>query len=114
MNTKPQIAIDKDKKESKMKITGSKLIRWAGLAAMVAGIFYVIVGTFHPLNDLSSVTTTRWAIVHILASAMTFFGLLGMAGLYARQATEAGWVGLAGFILFSLWLVVIMVFTFVE
>ena len=97
-----------------MKITASKVIRWAGLSAMVAGICYVLVGMFHPLNVLSSVTTTRWAIVHVLASAMSFFGLLGMAGLYARQAEKSGWLGLAGFVLFSLWLALILGFSFVE
>src|SRR6476646_34684 len=112
MNTNRQTAVYK--KESKMKITASNLIRSAGLAAMVAGILYVIVGIFHPLNVLSSVTTTPWAIVHVLASAMCFFGLLGMAGLYARQWKKTGWLGLAGFLLLSLWLVIVMGFTFVE
>ena len=97
-----------------MKITASKLIRWAGLAAMVAGICYVVVGLFHPLNIVSSVTTTPWAIVHVLATAMCFFGLLGMTGIYARQVEESGWLGLAGYLLLSLWLVLIMGFTFVE
>jgi hypothetical protein len=101
-------------KQSRMKITTSKLIRWAGLSAMVAGIFYMAVGFFHPLNELSAVTTTRWAIVHILASAMCFFVLLGMAGLYARQAEKSGWLGLAGFFLYSLSWVLTLPFTFVE
>lgn len=94
--------------------TNSKLIRWAGLAAIVAGICYVIVGMFHPINLSSSVTTTRWAIVHVLALAMSFFGLLGMTGLYARQVKETGWLGLAGFVLFSLWLTLMTGFTFTE
>lgn len=72
------------------------------------------VGLFHPLNVLSSVTTTRWAIVHILASAMCFFVLLGMTGLYARQAEKAGWMGLAGFCLYSLSWVLTVPFTFAE
>jgi hypothetical protein len=97
-----------------MPITTPNLIRWAGVSAMVAGICYVLVGIFHPLNILSSVTTTRWAIVHVLAMAMSFFGLLGMAGLYARQAEKSGWLGLAGYLLFSLWLALILGFTFVE
>src|SRR6266498_701705 len=88
-NANPQTAI----KENKMKITASQLIRWAGISAMVAGVLFMIVGMFHPLNVISSVTTTRWAVVHILASAMCFFILLGMAGLYARQAEESGWLG---------------------
>ena len=97
-----------------MKITAYNLIRWAGLSAMVAGICYVIVGIFHPANVPSSVTTTRWVIVHSFACAMSFFGLLGMPGLYARQAEKSGWLGLVGYILLSLWLVMIMGFSFVE
>jgi len=100
--------------KGKMKITAANLIRWAGLSAVVAGICYVLVGMFHPPNVLSSVTLTRWAIVHVLACAMSFFGLLGMAGLYARQAEGSGWLGLAGFVMISLWLVFIMGFSFVE
>lgn len=121
MNTNRQTAVIKENKhphtktkESKMKITPSSLIRWAGLAAMVAGILYVLVGMFHPLNVPSSVTTTRWVIVHIFAIAMSFFGLLGIAGLYARQAEKSGWLGLAGFVMLSLWLALVMGFSFVE
>src|SRR4051794_8722651 len=91
--------------ESKMTITPSNLMRWAGLSALVAGICYVLVGIFHPANVPSSVTTTRWEIVHVIACAMSFFGLLGMAGLYARHAVKSGWLGLVGYILLSLWLV---------
>ena len=97
-----------------MKMTASNLFRWAGFSALVAGICYVLVGIFHPANVSSSVTTTRWVIVHIFACAMSFFGLLGLPGLYARQAEKSGWLGLVGYILLSLWLVVIMGFSFVE
>jgi hypothetical protein len=97
-----------------MKITAPSLIRWSGLAALVAGICFVVLGLLHPPNVLSSVTTTRWEIVHSLALAMSLFGLLGMMGLYARQVKEAGWLSLAGFLLLSLWLVLILPFTFFE
>jgi hypothetical protein len=80
----------------------------------VAGICFVVLGLLHPPNVLSSVTTTRWTIVHSLALAMSLFGLLGMMGLYARQVKESGWLGLAGFLLLSLWLVLILPFTFFE
>ncbi len=79
-----------------MTTTVSNLIRWAGLSAMMAGIFYMAVGIFHPLENLITVTTTQWAIVHLLAVALSFFGVLGLTGLYARQVVEAKWVGLAG------------------
>jgi len=97
-----------------MKTTASNLIRWAGLSAMIAGICYMLVGVFHPANVASSVITTQWVVVHYLACAMCFFGVLGMAGLYARQVKESGWLGLVGFVLLSLWFVLVMGFTFVE
>jgi hypothetical protein len=81
---------------------------------MVGGIFYVVVGLFHPPNILSSVTTTQWTSVHVLATAMCFFFLLGITGLYARQVEEAGWLGLAGFLLFSLNWTLTAPFTFAE
>jgi hypothetical protein len=90
------------------------LIRWAGGSTIVAGIFYVVVGLFHPPNIASAVTTPQWAIIHDIATAMTFFGLLGLTGLYARQVKESGWLGLAGYLLLSLWLLLIMGFTFTE
>jgi hypothetical protein len=90
------------------------LIRWAGVSAMVAGICFVVVGLLHPPNILSSVSTTRWVIVHAVAIAMSLFGLLGITGLYARQAHAAGWLGLAGYLLFSFWLVLALAFTFFE
>ena len=97
-----------------MKITNANLIRLAGLSALIAGTCYVLVGIFHPANVASSVTTTRWEIVHLLACAMSFFGVLGLAGLYARQALKTGWLGLVGYILLSFWMVLIMGFSFVE
>jgi hypothetical protein len=90
------------------------LIRWAGLSAVVAGLCFVVVGLLHPPNILSSVSTSRWVIVHAVAIAMSLFGLFGITGLYARQAHAAGWLGLAGYLLFSLWLVLILAFTFFE
>ena len=115
MNTNRQTTvIQGNNKERKMKITASKLIRWAGVSAMVAGIFYVVVGLFHPLETLSSATTPRWIIVHALATAMCFFGMLGMAGLYARQVKEAGWLGLAGYLLLSLFFALTAPYTFAE
>jgi len=97
-----------------MKITTVNLLRWAGLCALLAGLCYAFVGIAHPANLPESVITTRWATVHVVACFMSFFGVLGLAGLYARQAVKAGWLGLVGYILLSLWMVIIMGFSFVE
>ena len=96
-----------------MKITNENLMRLAGLSALLAGVCYVLVG-FHPANVPASVTTTRWQAVHIIACAMSVFGVLGMAGLYAKQAVSDGLVGLLLPLLLSAWFVLIMGFSFVE
>ena len=76
-----------------MKITASNLIRGAGLSAMVAGSIFAIVGLIHPPQVVSSVTTSAWTIVHLLTIVMAFFGLLGIAGIYAgKWKRPAGWV----------------------
>ncbi len=90
------------------------LIRWAGLAAMGAGILFVVIQMIHPPDILASVTTGRWAIVHYLGVAMSLLGLLGVVGLYARQVKAAGWLGLAGYLLFSLFYALTMAFQFAE
>lgn len=110
VNTNRQTAT----KAGKIKITTATLMRLAGLSALVAGLCFIVVGMFHPLNVHSSVTTVTWVNVHIFAVAMSFFGMFGMAGLYARQAEKSGFLGLAGFVLFSLWLAIVMPFSFVE
>jgi hypothetical protein len=110
MNTNRKTTI----RESKTKVTASTLMRWAGFSAMLAGLCCIVIGMFHPVNVPSSVTTATWVNVHIAAVAMGFFGLLGMAGLYARQAEKSGWLGLAGFVLFSVWLGLMLPFSFVE
>ena len=85
-----------------MKITTSKVIRWAGLAAMAFGILFAVIQPIHPADVIASVTTAQWAIIHYLSMGMDILGLLGIAGLYARQVEKSGWLGLAGYLLFSL------------
>lgn len=98
----------------KTKMTASTLMRLAGLSALVSGVCFFVMGMFHPVNVPASVTTPAWVNVHLFAMGMSFFGLFGMAGLYARQAEKAGWVGLAGFVLLSLWMGLVMPFSFIE
>src|SRR6266576_3892424 len=96
-----------NERKRKMKMTASNLLRGAGLSAMVAGSIFTVVGLIHPPNVLSSVTTSTWTFVHLLTIVMAFFGLLGIAGIYARQVEKAGWMGLAGCLLLSLWYVIV-------
>src|SRR5919206_5367118 len=101
-------------KESTMKSMASNALRRAGFAAMLSGILYIVIQAIHPADILSSVTTAQWAIVHYLSLLMSFLGMLGIAGLYVRQAEETGWLGLAGYLLFSLFYALAVGFQFVE
>ncbi len=112
MNTTHTSAVIK--KESTMKSTASNALRRAGFAAMLSGILYVVIQAIHPADVLSSVTTAQWAMVHYLSLAMSFLGLLGIVGLYVRQAEETGWLGIAGCLLFSLFYAFAIGFQFVE
>jgi hypothetical protein len=105
MNTKGKYPI----KESKMKITTPKLIRWAGLSAMVAGIIFTAIQPAHPPFN-----TSTFMIITSLKSSMPIFGLLGITGLYARQVEETGWKGLAGYLLLTIYFAVQMCISFIE
>lgn len=95
-------------------ITASTLYRLAGLSALIAGLSFAIVGVFHPANVPESVTTSMWAIVHVFAIALSVFGFYGLTGLYVRQAEPSGWLGFIGYLMLTLWLAIVLGFTFVE
>lgn len=101
-------------KESKMNITGSKLIRWTGLSTIVAGVIFAGIQPIHPPDVVESVNTSAWAIITGLKTAMCLLLLLGIVGLYARQVNKAGWPGLVGFLLFSLSWALQTAFVFAE
>lgn len=90
----------------------ANFLRGAGLAAVVGGIIFAGIQPIHPADVVSSVNTTTWAIITTLKTAMCFLFLLGIGGIYARQINQAGWLGLIGFLLFSLswWLQTAFVF----
>lgn len=97
-----------------MKPTASRLIRWAGSAALLAGIIFAGIQPIHPPDVLSSVTTGAWTIITSLKLVMCLLFLVGIAGIYARQVEKAGWLGLAGFLLFSLNWALLAPFGFAE
>ena len=110
MNTNGKIKI----KESKTRVSTAALMRLAGLSAILAGLGIAVIGMFHPANEPAYVTTSTWIIVHIFATSLGFFGVLGLAGLYARQVEKAGWLGLIGFVLFSVWMTLVGFYSFIE
>jgi hypothetical protein len=80
----------------------------------VAGLLFVAIQVVHPSDTLASVTTGAWAIVHYVSIAMAIMFVIGIAGIYVRQVEEVGWLGLAGFVVLSLGLLVTAALQFVE
>jgi hypothetical protein len=97
-----------------MKPTASNLIRWAGLSAVAAGVIFAGIQPIHPPDFLPSVTTAAWAMIMPLKLAMCLLFLAGIAGLYARQVEESGWLGLAGFLALSVSWALQTAFIFAE
>ncbi len=110
VNTNRQAAI----KESKMKITTPNLIRAAGLSAVVAGTIFSVIQPIHPPDVIASVTTSAFIIITSFKTVMCLFGIFGIAGLYARQVKETGWLGLAGYLLLTIFYAVQMCYAFAE
>lgn len=101
-------------KENNMKTITPKLIRWAGLSAMAAGLIFAGIQPIHPPDVIESVNTNAFIIITSLKTVMCLFGLFGVAGLYARQVEESGWLGVAGYLLFTIFYAVQMCIAFLE
>jgi hypothetical protein len=97
-----------------MKVTTPNLIRAAGLSAVVAGTIFAVIQPIHPPDVLASVTTSAFIIITSFKTVMCILGLFGIAGLYARQVEKTGWLGLAGYILLTVFYAVQMCYAFAE
>jgi hypothetical protein len=97
-----------------MTITAATLSRSAGVAAGAAGLIFIGVQFNHPPLDVSSVDTTEWAVRNSLKVLMAALALAGITGMYLRQVTRSGVLGLLGYVLFSIGYLVIMSVAFIA
>lgn len=76
--------------------TYDRLTRVAGLCAATAGLIFVAVQINHPPMDASSVTSTEWVVRSTAKLVMCALALVGITGMYLRQARRIGVLGLVG------------------
>jgi hypothetical protein len=88
-------------KENDMTITPTTLFRASGVAASVAGLIFVGVQINHPHLDATSITTTDVMARNFLKMLMAALALAGITGMYLRQVTKIGVLGLLGYVLFA-------------
>jgi hypothetical protein len=84
-----------------LTITSSTLFRAAGLAAAAAGLVFIGVQINHPHLDATSITTADAMTRNFLKVLMAALALGGITGMYLRQVTKIGLLGLLGYVLFA-------------
>lgn len=84
-----------------MTITPTKITRAAGVAAALSGLIFIGVQVKHPHMDIRSITTNDVLVRDSLKLLMAALALAGITGMYARQVTKMGVLGLVGFVLFT-------------
>jgi hypothetical protein len=97
-----------------MTLTTTTLTRAAGLASVAAGLLFILIQLVHPHEDVATVSTSAWTYTALLTMAMSVLLLIGLTGLYLRQVTEVGVLGLVGFVLFGSCFLLTIAVTFVE
>src|SRR5664280_1694099 len=81
-----------------MTITTTTLTRAAGVAAVVGGLLYIGVQIKHPNLDLALISTTEWKVRQTMKVLFASLSLAGITGMYLRQVTRTGVLGLIGYL----------------
>jgi hypothetical protein len=76
----------------------STLIRWGGLAAVVAGILFIIVSLINLFALIAGQDPTAILVRVIITQIAGAVLLFGLVGLYFRRSDELGSLGLIGFV----------------
>jgi len=84
-----------------MTITTTTLTRAAGVAAVVGGLLYLGVQLNHPHLDLDFISTAEWKVRQTMKMLFAVLSLAGITGMYLRQVTRAGVLGLIGYLVLA-------------
>ncbi|MFI5898457.1 hypothetical protein ACIA5D_51165 [Actinoplanes sp. NPDC051513] len=84
-----------------MTITTTTLTRAAGVAAVVGGLLYIGVQINHPHLDLAFISTTEWKVRQTMKVLFASLSLAGITGMYLRQVTRTGLLGLIGYLVLA-------------
>jgi hypothetical protein len=95
-------------------ITTTKLTSLAGLAAIVAGLMFILIQVIHPSENAATVTTVQWVAVSLLTATMATLAMIGISGLYLHNVERMGVVGLLGYLMFAGCFMAISAWSFVE
>lgn len=99
-------------------MTGATSLRWCGLLTMVVAVLILVLGIL-PLLLLPTsepvlvwVQDTHWSVLSVVTFIVTGLLPLMLIALYAAQISETGVLGLVGFVLMFLTLLLFVSFQF--
>jgi hypothetical protein len=81
---------------------------------MIAGLLYISRQVLHPADTLASVGSAQWTVVQLFSIAMGILAVIGLTGLYAKQAHKTGILGFVGYVLLSAFFSIATALYFVE
>ena len=85
-----------------MKVTSSGLLGATAISAIVAGLLFVVIQPLHPADALESVTTDLWVVIQNATLARLLLFVVGITGIYASQIEKMGWLGLIGYVVLAI------------
>jgi hypothetical protein len=84
-----------------MPISDTRLYRTAGVCAAAAGAVFISVQINHPPADIEHLVTGEMLIRESAKVLMSVLALIGLTGLFLRNRSRFGVLGVAGFALLS-------------
>jgi hypothetical protein len=95
-------------------MTKNALIKISGSMLMLGGLLYMLIQLVHPADELASVTTSLYIAVAVMTSIMSILIFFGILGLYVNHSESMGVFGFVGFVIFDLFWLISMMFSFIE
>jgi hypothetical protein len=84
-----------------MTVTAAGLTRAAAAGAAVAGALFIAVQIGHPGSSEFTTATTQWVVRSAAKSVMAALALAGITGIYLRQRSRVGVLGLIGYLVLA-------------
>ena len=84
-----------------MNLTANRLTAVSGLCAAAAGAIFIGVQINHPPADVAHIATTEIAVREAAKVLMTVLALVGFTGMFLRNRSRFGVLGLAGYLLLT-------------
>ena len=95
-------------------MTTSRLINVSAIAAIAAGLLFIAIQPLHPPESLASVASSSWTVIHSVSLIMVVLFLVGITGIYASQVERLGWLGLAGYVILAIALIITLIGDAIE